>query len=242
VVKAGTHLKAVDRLGDERWCGEILEAFDGRGCVRVLEYTDQTVLMERVEPGDSLAALAVSGRDDEATRILTDVIRRMSPNPPPPHAVPVADLARAFGQYLESGHAGIPRLLVDLAQQTYAGLCASQGQTRLLHGDLHHYNVLRDDTRGWIAIDPKGLIGELEYELGAALRNPIEAPHLFASRDTFERRLTQFGAALGLDTERIRRWAFAQAVLAAIWSVEDGAGVEMPLMELARVIQPTIAP
>jgi streptomycin 6-kinase len=41
--------------------------------------------------------------------------------------------------------------------------------------DLHHYNVLSDSGRGWLAIDPKGLVGEVEYEVGAAIRNPIDA-------------------------------------------------------------------
>jgi streptomycin 6-kinase len=44
---------------------------------------------------------------------------------------------------------------------------------RLLHGDLQHYNVLLDRKRGWLAIDPKGVVAEGEFELGAALRNPI---------------------------------------------------------------------
>ena len=64
---------------------------------------------------------------------------------------------------------------VERAQRLYVGLCASQTSTRLLHGDLHHYNILRDGDRGWVAIDPKGVVGEVEYEIGAALRNPYGA-------------------------------------------------------------------
>jgi hypothetical protein len=33
----------------------------------------------------------------------------------------------------------------------------------------------------WIAVDPKGVIGEIEYEIGASLRNPYENPEIFAS-------------------------------------------------------------
>lgn len=58
-------------------------------------------------------------------------------------------------------------------------LAASQDETTLLHGDLHHYNVLSDVRRGWLAIDPKGVIGEVEYEAGAIFRNPNEMPDLF---------------------------------------------------------------
>ena len=101
-------------------------------------------------------------------------------------------------------------------------LAATQREPALLHGDLHHYNVLSDRARGWCAIDPKGVVGELEYELGAALRNPIDRPDLFATLDVVERRLDQFGLVLGIDVSRARGWCFAQAVLSAIWSIEDG--------------------
>jgi streptomycin 6-kinase len=121
-------------------------------------------------------------------------------------------------------------------------LCASQRLPRLLHGDLQHYNVLFDSHRGWLAIDPKGVIGELEYEVGAALRNPYENPQLFISRSTIERRLEQFTNQLNLNYERTLRWGFAQAVLSAIWLIEDGFAVnEMtPALRLAEVIRPML--
>ncbi len=56
----------------------------------------------------------------------------------------------------------------ELAQE----LLLSQGEPVLLHGDLHHYNLLQhQDT--WLAIDPKGVVGEREFEIGAFLRNPV---------------------------------------------------------------------
>ena len=83
------------------------------------------------------------------------------------------------------------------------------------------------------------MVGEIEYELGAVLRNPAERPELFLSRSTIERRLEQFSTKLNLDYERALAWAFAQAVLSAIWSVEDGFKVEAsnPSLRLASVIQ-----
>ena len=70
----------------------------------------------------------------------------------------------------------------------YVDLSGSQRSTRLLHGDLQHYNVLFDTDRGWLAIDPKGVVGELEHEIGAVLRNPDERPDLFLSSSVIERR------------------------------------------------------
>lgn len=124
----------------------------------------------------------------------------------------------------------------------HSRLCDSQRCTRLLHGDLHHHNVLFDFDRGWVAIDPKGVVGEIEYEIGAALRNPYERPDLFASPATVERRLQLFTSKLNLDFKRALAWGFAQAVLSAIWSVEDGFAVDArnPSIMLAEAIRPML--
>jgi streptomycin 6-kinase len=136
----------------------------------------------------------------------------------------VGEWGRAFGSYLASGDARIAAALVREGQAMYSRLCESQTRVRLLHGDLHHDNILLDSNRGWVAIDPKGVIGELEYEAGAALRNPHTAPGLFTNPATIERRLACFTQELPLDRARVLGWAFSQAVLAAIWTIEDGLG------------------
>lgn len=87
--------------------------------------------------------------------------------------------------------------------------------------DLHHDNILFDDQRGWLAIDAKGVVGERAYEVGAAFRNPIDHPERFLDRATIERRVGQLSAALSLSEQRVHYWAFVQAVLAAIWELED---------------------
>jgi streptomycin 6-kinase len=194
-------------------------------------------------PGTSLTSLVLYGRDDEATEILADVIQRMGGgNPAVAWAVTAEAWGRGFRGYLDSGDAQIPARLVDRAGETYASLCASQRHTRLLHGDLQHYNVLFDADRGWLAIDPKGVVGEVEYELGASLRNPGERPDLFASPDIVERRVRLHAARLGIDADRTLRWACAQAVLSAIWTVEDGfpVGSAHLSLQLARAIEPLL--
>ncbi len=235
-------LKVLKQPGDEWRSGEILEAFDGHGVVRVYEYSEGAVLLERLSPGNSLASMALSGRDEEATDILADVIERMSAREPPTACATVQDWAKGFERYSATADDQIPRPLVAEGRRRYSELCASQSRPRLLHGDLHHDNVLFDSGRGWLAIDPKGVIGETEYEIGAVLRNPIEKPDLLASPRTVERRLEHFARRLNLDFKRALAWGFAQAVLSAIWSVEDGFGVDAshPFMRLAHVIRPML--
>jgi streptomycin 6-kinase len=242
-------LKVIKQTGDEWRSGEILAAFNGNGVVRVYEHAPGAALVERLSPGNSLAEISLGGRDEEATNILADVIRRMSARSSAsqlesPVACPtVHDWARGFESYLATGDERIPRPLVLSGQRAYLELCASQREPHLLHGDLQHYNVLYDSDRGWLAIDPKGVIGELEYEIGACLRNPYENPELFISRSTIERRLEQFTNRLNLDYERTLRWGFAQAVLSAIWLIEDGFAVDetTPSRRLAEVIGQMLA-
>lgn len=244
-------LKVIRRPGDEWRCGAVMAAFDGMGMARVYEYIEGAVLLERLNPGLQLAGAALDGRDEEATEILADVIDRMSrscessdePSREKFKAfVSAQDWGKGFQRYLASGDRQIPARLVTQARQLYFDLCASQRSVRLLHGDLQHYNVLFDSDRGWLAIDPKGVVGEVEYEIGASLRNPYEKPELFASSETVERRLRCFEAKLKLNYDRALAWGFAQAVLSAIWSVEDGfaAPAGNPSLRLANAIWPIL--
>jgi streptomycin 6-kinase len=244
-------LKLIRQPGDEWRCGEVLAAFCGSGTARVYEYIEGAVLLERLNPGAQLASIALDGRDEEATEILADVIDRMSrpcesldesSREASKAFVSARDWGKGFQRYLASGDHQIPTRLVEQARQLYFDLCASQRGVRLLHGDLQHYNILFDSDRGWLAIDPKGVIGEVEYEIGACLRNPYEKPELFASPQTVEKRLRCFEAKLKLNSDRALAWGFSQAVLSAIWSVEDGFAVDArnPSLRLADAIRPIL--
>jgi len=231
-------LKVVKGPGDEWKSGEVVRAFGGRGMVRVYECVDGAALYERLVPGTELVELSRQGRDEQATAILADVIGAMSPDIAPTWCPTVSDWGRGFTWYLRLGDPQIPLVLVARASAMFGELCATQTATRLLHGDLHHYNVLEDRERGWVVIDPKGVVGEVAYEIGAALRNPGELPEVFANPATIEKRVGVFSARLGLDADRVLRWGFAQAVLSAIWQIEDGYMVDatsVPL-RLARAI------
>jgi streptomycin 6-kinase len=235
-------VKVVRRRGEEWHCGTVLAAFDGNGMVRAYDHTDGAVLLEQLRPGTSLAAVVRSGGDDDATAILADVIGRLPPRDAPQGVASVEEWGDAFAQHIARPASGIPMDLVLQAQDIYANLCRSQSTVHLRHGDLHYDNVLFDSERGWIAIDPKGVVGELEYEIGAALRNPYEQLQVFANARAIERRVDIFRSRLGIDAGRTLRWGFAQAVLAAVWAVEDGAivGPESAWIALAGAIRPMI--
>ena len=244
--RRGAHaevLKIVKRPGDEWHSGDVLDEFGGRGVVRALEHVGGAILMERLSPGHSLVELTLSDRDAEATGVIAGVIREMTSEPSvvsSSNAHPtVEDWGKGFTRYTATHDTKVSRDLVSEAQRVFEKLCRSQSNRRLLHGDLQHSNVLFDERRGWLAIDPKGVVGEIEYEVGAALRNPREAPFLFGTRNTLERRIRQYSSELDLDATRVLGWAFAQAVLSAIWVIEDGATLDPaePIIALAETIR-----
>ena len=152
-----------------------LQHLDGRGIVRMLEadFEQQVFLLERIRPGVELVTLK---DDEQATRIAAQVMQQLWQ--PVTTARPLltveswtegmAKLRPFFG-----GGSGLFRdYLVDAAEQIFAELVPHQGERVLLHGDLHHWNILSATRQPWLALDPKGVIGEREYEVGAWLRNP----------------------------------------------------------------------
>jgi streptomycin 6-kinase len=227
---------------DEWFSGQVLNAFDGNGVVRLLDRADGALLLEQLRPAHSLASVGVNLGDEEANRILSDVILKMRPGPVPDGTPSVESWGASFGHYTSRASDLIAPALIEEAHQRYAELCASQSSTRLLHGDLHHHNVLMDSERGWLAIDPKGVDGELAYEVGAALRNPAEHPELFTQPATIKTRVDCFAKALSLDAVRVLGWAFAQSVLAALWELEDDGVLNagMGWIALANAIRPML--
>ena len=233
-------IKIVREAREEWNSGSVLMAFGGRGVVRVLDVDDGAVLLERVQPGTSLVTIVDGGDDDRATAVLADVIARMKPA-----MLTDVPTAREWGvafDHTETRDAGVSVDVVERAQQVYGTLCDSQQSPRLLHGDLHHENVLLDAERGWLAIDPKGLAAELEFEVGAALRNPLQRPDVFTNPETIARRVHRFARDLRLDESRVLAWAFAQSVLAVIWLIEDRVpvGPDHPWLTLAARLEPMV--
>lgn len=237
-------LKISKGQSDESRSGEVLRAYNGDGTVRVYESHVGAVLLERLEPGRELVELVRQGRDERATKILVEVLKDIAGHAPPADCPTVFDWARGFDRYIHSGDRQIDPLLVSEARKLYCSLAASQKITMLLHGDLHHYNVLLDSNRGWVAIDPKGVVGELEYEIGAIIRNPVEQPDFVSTPAVVERRLRVVTDALQLNYRRALEWCFAQAVLSAIWGVEDGYQIRSDDagLKLARAIKPMLDP
>jgi streptomycin 6-kinase len=219
---------------------EALRLYEGRGIAQLLDSDRErgVLLLERLSPGTPLSRVT---DDEQATSIAAGVMRRVWRPAPPEHTFPtVARWSLGLRRLREhfSGTTGpFPAALVEQAESLFAELLASTPEESLLHGDLHHDNILTAEREPWLAIDPKGLVGEPAYEVGALMRNQLPQPLAgeYASR-FLSRRLDQLAEELGLERARLHGWSLAQAVLSAWWSFEDhGYGWE-PAIVLAGLL------
>lgn len=201
-----------------------LEAYGGKGAPALLEQDlgRGAILMERIRPGTDIADLPFS----QAVSAAVEVMGQLHQAPIPQGALPtVTQWGQGFdrlrGQF-NGGSGPLPSELVREGEQVFNDLAASMGPAVLLHGDLHHMNILAGGERSWIAIDPQGVVGERAYEVGAFLRNPMPAILEWPDLDRLQReRISQFSTRLGISPQRIAGWGFSQAVLSAIWALED---------------------
>ena len=220
---ANAVLKIFKPVSDEARGADALRHFGALGAVRVLEHAADSVLLERLVPGTALSSLVYARRDDEATAIFCDIVNTIHRPELPTEAYPtIEDWGQGFAWYRNSGDSRLPASIIERAEATFVELASSQGSRLLLHGDLHHDNILHDERLGWRAIDPKGVIGEAAYETGAMLRNPGEDPAIYADATVIDRRVSIITERLGLDRRRILAWNFAQIVLSQIWMIQDG--------------------
>jgi len=94
-----------------------------------------------------------------------------------------------------------------------------------VRGDLHHGNILHFGERGWLAIDPKGLLGDRVFDYANLLCNPS---HRIAV-DRFSQRVAILVDAAGIDRRRLLQWTLAWSGLSALWMIEDGLSPETRL-------------
>lgn len=210
---------------EEREGAALMTWYRGDGAARVLAYEGPALLLERAVGEKSLAAMARSGRDDAATALLCHAVARLhAPRPAAPPAM-LAPLPVWFRQLEPAAHAhgGVLIKSAGAARR----LLAAPRDAVVLHGDIHHDNVLDFGPRGWLAIDPKGLFGERGYDYANLFCNPDLATA--TAPGALARRVAVVSRAAGIEPRRLLQWVLAYAGLSAAWDIGDGADPALPL-------------
>jgi len=210
---------------------QALRFFDGRGMVRMIEADVEqgALLLERLRPGQMLVNEVTD--DEQATRIAARVMGAVWVPVPDGHPfLRMADWAEEFKKIrsqFQDRICPLPARTIDRTDDLFKELLASGGPQHLLHGDLHHFNILsvsEESGLGWRAIDPFGVVGEREVEIGAFVRNPnLALPITPELERKLKRRLDVFHEQLGLDLERMIAWASVYAAVSAWWTISTDA-------------------
>ncbi len=219
-----------------------LRYFGGYGAVRLLRYDEGAQLMEYAA-GDELATLVERGEDERATRIIAEVIAQLPgiPQDAPPDGLVSLDrwFAALFAKAVADKQASIKSIYVRSAALTER-LLADQRDIRVLHGDIHHYNI-RQSSRGWLAFDPKGLVGERTYDCANTLCNPV-MPELVHNETRLLTNAAILADQLSLDPWRVLAFTYAYACLNASWWLElGGKDIVQWALNVAVIIEPHLA-
>lgn len=201
---------------------DALKHFNGRGSARLIAANPEEgwMLIERLLPGTRLVDVL---NEQQVIPIAVSIMQRLwAPVTEPQLFIPLEEWLRSLKQL--NTEASLQQLvskkLRDFVNSRAEELLSNQSEPVLLHGDLHHYNILQHQSE-WLAIDPKGIIGEREFEIGAFLRNPFCVVEDPLETKELARNLDCVIDLTAFNRERVLSWCIIQAILCVCWYVED---------------------
>jgi streptomycin 6-kinase len=221
---------------EERRGAAVMEWFAGHGAAFTLAHEQEALLMERATGWRSLVQMARGGYDREATQAICGVVRRLHASRerlPPPTLIPLSQWFRAL-EPVAAREGGILRHGAVTAQM----LLAMPREQLVLHGDIHHDNVLDGGVRGWLAIDPKGLYGERAFDYANIFLNPDLGFAATPGRLRAQAEVVAAEARIGL--HRLLQWILAYACLSASWIMDD-RGDPRPTLAIAEIAAREVA-
>ena len=204
---------------------EALRLYAGNGAVRLLDADRDlgAMLMRRIQPGTMLWELGDNRRE---THVTATIIRELPVPAPTRHTLPRFSqwVERAFRLTKAEWDPGelMPRDLIAKAESAFADIGRADDDEVVLHGDLHHENILLDGESGWTAIDPKGAIGPCCLEVGRFLHNRLPADLAWELwTETVHERLDILSDELSYDRQLLAACGLVDRVLSKCWTLED---------------------
>jgi len=192
-----------------------LSHYNGIGSVRLIEsdIDHGAMLLEKIVPGTSLEKCESI---EEATQHAISVCKKLHGSIDDEQSFPTIE--NWFQGLYRTSDQAINKKLLDQAKLLSRDLLESQTNRFLLHGDLHYANLILNND-DYVAIDPKGVIGESEFEI------PLPRVNSGVTQEKLLQHLDCFIELSGFDKNRIYQWVFVKAILAACWTVEDSGSV-----------------
>ena len=223
--------------GDEEQRGSALMAWSGgEGAATVFDARGGGICMEWLD-GPTLGEAARAGRDEEAAIAIAGVVQALhgAREADPPPLLPLRQHYRALFEMPAARWPAMSKDLLARAVGVAHKLFDKPAASLPLHGDLHHDNII-SSPRGWLAIDPKGLVGDPVYEVAPSFLNPMDAPKLVTDARRIVRLAEIYEARLGYSRKRVLGYAASHAALSACWDLGDGKPVTLQLNMLPLLL------
>jgi streptomycin 6-kinase len=212
-----------------------LSFFDGYACVKLLDYYQplHALLLQQAKPGITLKTLYPSQPELVSIAYVTTMKK-------------LHEKGLAFAASFQSIthwliaidnrlNDKIPIELLSTAIEIKNNLLATSTKQILLHGDLHHDNIIQDGNT-WLAIDPKGIVGEPEFEIAAFdFLTESEQQKTAEIHDLLYTRIEIIANKSQLDAKRIFKWVFVRLALAAAWAIEDNMDASKALNLMSAI-------
>jgi streptomycin 6-kinase len=215
-------LKILNELGikDELPGTYFLDNCQGRGCVNLYEFDEKALLIDYLE-GENLYQFSKTGQEEQASKVFCEIIKKIHGVKVIKHIDKLNDFKILFDVFRKIKAPSDLLEIMDKGKHLSEKLLASQNIEVLLHGDLHHENIMSNSKGEFVCFDPKGFRGDPAYELGTTLKNPWDYPEISQDLELFQERAKFFSRELGLCFERVIEYAFVHICLSIAWALED---------------------
>ncbi|WP_096156025.1 MULTISPECIES: aminoglycoside phosphotransferase family protein [Bacillus] len=208
---------------------------NNKGMVNLIDCEKETgiMLLEQLVPGIPLSTI----KNDQATTLLAAQVMRQLWKEAHLHTPLKTTQQNEFSlkRIIQQNPNGIGPFSIDLLLNVlsiFSRLNSSIQKYYVLHGDLHHYNILSCHARGWVAIDPKGLVGEREYDVIQFLLNRLPNDN---KTHVIQKRIEIFVEQLDLNKERLLLWGYVHSILSVCWSIEEGGDCNKDFFEVVDI-------
>ena len=210
----------------------VLTFFKNHGAVDLIDSCDGALLLKKCSPGYSLMNFFPHD-ERKSVEIEADVIKNLHLDPKEQKDfsdfVPLDDILKDLKQF-----SNIDEKYLNKARKFAEFLLKTSHEKVAMHGDLHHDNVIYDESENcWKIIDPFGVVGDPIYEFASFMINPIDK--IWKRTDALslvEERVHIFSQITDIDPVRLKQWTFVKAVLCLIWTAKTENQDRIELVKL----------
>ncbi len=218
---------------------QFLKECNGNGVIDVYEFNDEACFLYYVD-GNEVLSLVEQEKDEEATLIIAQTLSKIHKTPIPknhPYKTFDTHMRRLF-EYAPMDHA--PNI-VKRAAAFASSKIRKQIEISMLHGDMHHKNVMYDTQKGWLALDPQCVVGDRAYDCANTLHNPHQRPDLTEDKDRLLKQAEILGTELNITPQRIIDYAYIHGALSSCWTKEDNGHYGEDALRTSKILEPYIS-